>query len=117
MKIAILKSGLSRTGGLEKYTWRLARALQQKNHAVTLVSTDSPPESELSIVAQPLKSILSFRKVQEYDAYCNQVLDTLQPDVIFGMDRNRFQTHLRAGNGVTPPTCSTVRFPTLYLSG
>lgn len=100
MKVAILKSGLSRTGGLEKYTWRLARALQQKNHAVTLISTEAPAPSDVPIVAEPLRSLLSFRKVQEFDRYCQKTLGTLKPDVIFGMDRNRFQTHLRAGNGV-----------------
>ena len=100
MKIAILKSGLARTGGLEKYTLRLAHALHKKNHEVTLVSTERPANCDLPILAKPFTAHFSFRKVQEFDRTCAAAIDTLKPDVIFGMDRTRFQTHLRAGNGV-----------------
>lgn len=89
-------------GGAEKYTWRLAQAFRDKGSSVTILTTGEPfkSSSDVSIITHPLSSKLSFRRVNEYDAFCTRTLKELKADVIFGLDRNRFQTHLRASNGV-----------------
>lgn len=103
-KIAILKSRVSRLGGAEKYAWRLAQAFRERQCQVTVLTTETPASfSEdplLKVVSHALKSKMSFRKVQEYDRFCLQELAREKIDIAFGLDRNSFQTHLRASNGV-----------------
>lgn len=85
--IAVIKQNAARQGGLEKYTERMVKALESRGCRVSLISC-------------PLKSRMSFSKIAEFDRYCSQYLDTHPHDIIFGMDRTRKQTHIRAGNGV-----------------
>jgi UDP-glucose:(heptosyl)LPS alpha-1,3-glucosyltransferase len=98
-KIALLKSGAGQKGGLEKYTFRLVQAFQEKGCNVTLF-TSGKPDFPCAHATLDRVSKFSFRKVLEFDRFCSEKIQELRPDVIFGMDRNRFQTHLRAGNGV-----------------
>jgi UDP-glucose:(heptosyl)LPS alpha-1,3-glucosyltransferase len=92
VKIAILKravADVARSGGLEKYALRVTEAFQTRGADVTLLS-----DNTLSL------SRFSFRKIEQFDKYCREYLAHTPHEVVFGMDRNRFQTHLRAGNGV-----------------
>lgn len=89
MKVAILKRDVARGGGLEKYALRVTEAFQNRGANVTLLSDDSL-----------FLSRFSFRKIEQFDKYCTEYLALHPHEVVFGMDRNRFQTHLRAGNGV-----------------
>ncbi len=103
--VTILKSGacVAQSGGLEKYALRLATAFLDKGCAVTLLTSgaiDVKPPRGARIQSLPINSKFSFRKVQQYDHLCAEALSKTQTDIVFGMDRNRFQTHLRAGNGV-----------------
>ncbi len=98
-KIALLKSGAGRAGGLEKYTLKLAQAFREKGCDITLLTTGKAP-AEFQALSLESTSKLSFLKLQQFDQFCKKTIDRLQPDLIFGMDRNRMQTHLRAGNGV-----------------
>jgi UDP-glucose:(heptosyl)LPS alpha-1,3-glucosyltransferase len=41
-----------------------------------------------------------FLRLERYDRFTKEWIEKNQPDLIFGMERNRIQTHLRAGNGV-----------------
>lgn len=82
--VALTIRRLDKLGGLEKYTLRLSDAFQKAGCQVTLL-TGGTPQLEIpeGIELQSLKW-----------------LEKNQPDIVFGMDRTRKQTHLRAGNGV-----------------
>jgi len=97
--IVLLKSHLSRQGGAEKYTWRLASALQARHYEVTiLTSGPTLPAENLNIISCPDASC-SFRFVKQFDRFCENYLKNHPIPIIFGLDRNRHQTHLRASNG------------------
>lgn len=87
-KIAVLKREAQRRGGVEKHLKRIITALEERNCAVTLVT---PPQ---------LRSFTRTGKLEEFDQYCQQFLQENPHDTVLGMDRSRFQTHLRAGSGV-----------------
>jgi UDP-glucose:(heptosyl)LPS alpha-1,3-glucosyltransferase len=60
----------------------------------------SPSDPGLQIVSYIPKARLSFGKVKEFDRFCSDYLSSRQDAIVLGLDRNRFQTHLRASNGV-----------------
>src|SRR5690348_12205797 len=99
-----LKRDLSAKGGLEKYTSRLLSAFKENRFSITLLT--STPENmlkkdpEIQVISYPLPYKMSFRKVKKFDTFCLDYLRDHSSHCIFGMDRNSFQTHLRAGNGV-----------------
>lgn len=103
-RVTLLKSGAchAKSGGLEKYTLRLAQAFLDKGCDVTLLTSGeiSALPSNFNAVSLPVTSKLSFRKVQQFDRLSSQALSKTNANLVFGLDRNRFQTHLRAGNGV-----------------
>ncbi|MGE5196076.1 MAG: glycosyltransferase, partial [Anaerolineae bacterium] len=72
--------------------------------SVTILTTDSLVDSfkekNLSIKSQEKVPLSSFRKLRSYDRFCENFLAANPSDIVLGLDRNRFQTHLRAGNGV-----------------
>jgi UDP-glucose:(heptosyl)LPS alpha-1,3-glucosyltransferase len=100
--IYLLKSAICAGGGLEKVTMRLAKAFCDKGCDVTLLTSGALPEKPgpFKLLCAPSKARLSFRKVEEFDRFCAQQIAKQSQSIVFGMDRNRFQTHLRAGNGV-----------------
>ncbi len=102
--LVLFKSNLRAFGGAEKYALRMARAFQAKGHCVTILTTGQIDHPEtlapIRVVSLPLKSRLSFRRVQEYDRFCLDFVAKEHPEILFGLDRNSFQTHLRASNGV-----------------
>ncbi|HSW87282.1 MAG TPA: glycosyltransferase [Rhabdochlamydiaceae bacterium] len=102
--VVLLKSQLFRLGGAEKYAYRIAQAFRSKNCRVTIL-TDGPikqPSCDplLQIISNDKLPLMSFLRVEAYDAFCRKNLQEINGDLIFGLDRNRFQTHIRASNGV-----------------
>ena len=102
--VALLKSKAQNSGGLEKYASRIADAFVKKGAKVSILTTGedlySPFSDQISLV--PLKTIHwpQFMRLEQFDQGVAGWVQKNTPDLIFGMDRNRFQTHFRAGNGV-----------------
>ncbi|PIS01115.1 MAG: hypothetical protein COT84_03855 [Chlamydiae bacterium CG10_big_fil_rev_8_21_14_0_10_35_9] len=102
-KVVLLKSNINRKGGLEKNAWKIAEALYRKGHPVTILTTNPTPiyHAHFSIKSYPQNKLLpSFYKIQAFDNFCKNQIANDSSQIIFGMDRNRYQTHIRAGNGV-----------------
>lgn len=105
MTITLLKNGLcGKTGGLEKYTWQIAKALCERGEEVSLLTSGvvNPAFSYegLQIISLPVRYPTSFLHLYQFDLACSRYLAQHPTPAILGLDRNRFQTHLRAGNGV-----------------
>lgn len=102
--ITLIKSGLSRQGGLEKYTWQLAYDFCLQGAPVTLLTTGNPtpPFSHplLTLISFPIHRCFSFLNVAAFDQACADFLLKHPTPIVFSLDRSRFQTHIRAGNGV-----------------
>jgi len=103
-QITLIKAELFKQGGLEKYTWQIARDFCSLGIPVTiLTSGDVQPifnDPLLNIVSLPISHHLSFLKVIYFDKACTEYLEKHPTPIIFSLDRNRLQTHIRAGNGV-----------------
>ncbi|MGE0634675.1 MAG: hypothetical protein AB7O96_19840 [Pseudobdellovibrionaceae bacterium] len=102
--VTILKSQLDRKGGLEKYTWEIAKTFCQSGSNVTLLTSGdvkAPFASDrLNIVSFPIDSLFSYFNVQRFDQSCQRFLKDHPTPIVFGLDRNSEQSHIRAGNGV-----------------
>lgn len=103
--IVFLKSLLGSNGGLEKYTLRLAKAFSEKGLKVAILTTTSkkkelPIEPSIDIITLFEEGPLSFLNVKKFDYEVNKWLKNNPVKIVFGLDRNSFQTHYRAGNGV-----------------
>src|SRR5574341_767426 len=101
--IILLKSLLFHQGGLEKYARRLALAFKDRGCKVTILTTNNPEgkslDPSIEIVSHKTKNKMSFLKVREFDQFCSRYLHLHSADIVLGLDRNQFQTHIRAGNG------------------
>ncbi len=103
MKIALLKSHFASFGGLEKYTIRLAEQFVLRGCDVTLLTTASekvPAIGGVKTITLGDRSKLSFLQLLNFDRASQKWLQQNPMDSIFGMERNRFQTHYRPGSGV-----------------
>lgn len=102
--VTLIKAELFRQGGLEKYTWQIARDFCALGIPVTLLTsgTVQPVFSDplLKIVSLPVSHSFSFMKIISFDKACDAYLKHHPTPIVFSLDRNRFQTHIRAGNGV-----------------
>ncbi len=102
--VTILKSRLDSKGGLEKYAWEIAEAFCKSGSAVTLLTTGdvkAPFISErLEIISFPINTPFSYLNVQRFDQMCRSFLKDRPTPIVFGLDRNSEQSHIRAGNGV-----------------
>lgn len=100
-KIAILIKKFHSIGGVEKYARYLADAFFKKGVEVTVLTTGTSLKPyPFQIVSFDLSSKFSFLQLQEFDKHCLAWLQKHPMDLVFGMDRNSFQTHYQAGNGV-----------------
>lgn len=99
--ITILKTHFSKQGGAEKYARLLAHAFHERGHPVTVLTTE-PVEGDFpfQVVSFHHKSKTSVNKLWDFDFFCQQYLKQHPTDIVFGLDRNRHQTHIRASNGV-----------------
>lgn len=102
--VVILKSRLGKFGGLEKHTFRLADGFVQKGCKVTILTTSPCSHNDalpaMEVVPFTTAPWPGFLRMEQFDRKCLQYVEKHLPDVVLGMDRNRFQTHIRAGNGV-----------------
>lgn len=101
--IVILKSRLFFKGGLEKYTLKLATHFASLGHEVVILTT-SPivPSSSypFQIISLGKSSKFSLYHLWHFDRLCQKWLKKHKADIVFGMERNRHQSHYRAGSGV-----------------
>ncbi|MBS0624364.1 MAG: glycosyltransferase family 4 protein [Verrucomicrobia bacterium] len=102
MKITLLKSHMTASGGLEKVTSGLVQAFNRKGLAVTLLTTEgrSTESALLRVINLGYRSKFSLKHHQYFDAACQIWLQQNPQDIVFGLERNSFQTHYRAGSGV-----------------
>lgn len=101
--ITLLKSSMQGRGGLEKHTRRLAQAFVEAGHHTTLLTGPLPSDfhvNGMEVISLGRSSPFSFQQIQQFDKCCQEWLKSHRSDVVFGLDRNSFQTHYRAGNGV-----------------
>lgn len=102
--VVLLKSSLGSQGGLEKVCFRLAKGLIARGHPVTILTSTSPkkplPAIEgVTIIPLLSMSPFSFINALFFDAHVKKWLQKHPHEIVFGFDRNSFQTHIRAGNG------------------
>jgi UDP-glucose:(heptosyl)LPS alpha-1,3-glucosyltransferase len=104
IKVNLITRHFKSIGGLEKYAYRIAEGFTRKGAHVNIITSDFITKSEFHPLIHfhtlPLKKWLNFRKMDEFDRLCKKFHGTHPANIIFGMDRTRYQTHIRAGNGV-----------------
>jgi UDP-glucose:(heptosyl)LPS alpha-1,3-glucosyltransferase len=104
LKVSLVSRHFGNLGGLEKYGWRIAQAFTKRGAHVNIVTSDMIKKSEFHPLIRfhslPVKKWLNFRKMEEFDRACTKWHEEGKFDIVFGMDRTRHQTHIRAGNGV-----------------
>ena len=101
MNICLLKGSLKKKGGLEKQAHRIALAFAERGARVTFLTMEpSTLEGPFSVEPLSVPRFPSFWKLEQYDRAVQKWLKQHPMDLVFGMERNRIQTHLRAGNGV-----------------
>lgn len=99
--IVLLKSRSNNHGGLEKYASRIANAFLEKGAKVSILTTgEALPQLEIPVFATKTIPWPAFLRMEQFDFFVRKWLKKNPADLIFGMDRNRYQTHIRAGNGV-----------------
>ena len=102
MRIALLKMRSKSQGGLEKYASRIASGFAKKGADLTFLTTQPPAHHSPGIeyCAFPICRWPGFLRLEQFDRCVSRWLKTNPVDIVFGMERNRIQTHIRAGNGV-----------------
>ncbi len=103
--ICILKHRLNKSGGLEKSTYAIAHGFAKKGCRVVILTSDNPDPfllklPQISFEKIELKKRLGFLRIKEFDQKAQKFLSSSSFDLVFGMDRNTSQTHLRLGNGI-----------------
>ncbi len=102
-QIVLLKGQIASQGGLEKYTLHIARAFVAHGCDVTLLTTGEIPSlfrETCQVISLIPRSRLSVLHLYRFDRACQQWLKQNPREIVFGLDRNSFQTHYRAGDGV-----------------
>ncbi len=99
--VVLLKSRSNSHGGLEKYASRIAKAFLSKKAKVSILTTgETLKNSEIPIFSTQTIPWPGFLRLEQFDRFTRKWLKKNPADLVFGMDRNRDQTHIRAGNGV-----------------
>lgn len=99
--VVLLKSRSNNQGGLEKYASRIAKAFKERGSRVTILTTgEGLPNGEIPLFATKTIPWPAFLRMEQFDTFVKNWLKKNRADLVFGMDRNRNQTHIRAGNGV-----------------
>ncbi|MCI5052899.1 MAG: glycosyltransferase family 4 protein [Simkaniaceae bacterium] len=86
---------------MEKYADRLSKAFLERGYKVHFF-TETPMKNTGPITYHVAKSsgIFGYQKIRSFDKSCSAFLKNNDFDIVFGLDRNSTQTHIRAGNGV-----------------
>ncbi len=103
MKVVLLKSRARNSGGLEKTASRIVDAFVARGAEVSILTTQGSaptPGNGREVHAMQTSRLPSFLRIGQFDRYVQKWLRENQADIVLGMDRNRHQTHIRAGNGV-----------------
>lgn len=104
LKVTLLSRHLAARGGLEKWSHRLAEGFTKRGADVTILTSDPLQEDSshphIHIHSLPLSKKLNFRKMNQFDLLTKRWTEEHPASIVFGMDRTRNQTHIRAGNGV-----------------
>lgn len=99
--VVLLKSRSGSHGGLEKYAARIANAFVEKGARVSVLTTGAIQQtSDISFYSIKPLPWPGFVRMEQFDRFVRHWLKKNKADIVFGMDRNRYQTHIRAGNGV-----------------
>ncbi len=87
---------------IEKYASRIASAFAQKGADVSLLTTGIANSYGPGVdsCTFPICRWPGFFRLEQYDRCVRRWLKKNPVDLIFGMERSRIQTHIRAGNGV-----------------
>jgi Glycosyltransferase len=101
-RVTLLKSGLDRSGGLEKYTFKLAQAFRDVGADVHILTTGTPSQLVDGVTVHSLcpRRKISLWHLIEFETRVQQFLSKNPSKIVFGLDRNLSQTHYRAGNGL-----------------
>jgi UDP-glucose:(heptosyl)LPS alpha-1,3-glucosyltransferase len=99
-RVVLLKSGSGQQGGLEKYAFRIGQAFLERGAQVTILTTGKKVESTIPISSVRTAAWPAFVRMEQFDRYVRGWLKQHPTDLVFGMDRSRIQTHMRAGNGI-----------------
>lgn len=99
-RVILLKSRLQGRGGLEKHAGKIIEAFLARGVHVDLLTGTPVIRAGVTVHTTPLISWPAFIRLEQFDAFCQNFLQYNKADIVFGMDRNRDQTHIRAGNGV-----------------
>ncbi len=100
-RVVLLKSRAKNHGGLEKYASRIAGAFLEEGDRVSILTTGKgDPQLEVPVFGTKTVPWPAFIRMDQFDWFVADWLKKNGADLVFGMDRNRFQTHFRAGNGV-----------------
>lgn len=99
--VVVIKSRVAFRGGLERYAILIAQAFAQRGAKVTLLTTGE-------IIDIPNVEVVSLGKHPSFNIYATYFFDKEvqkwlklhPPTLTFGLDRNIYQTHYRAGNGL-----------------
>ena len=104
IKLSLIVRHFGLLGGLEKQSLRIALAFAKKGLEVHILTANAIQKTSINPLIRihplPTKKWLNFRKIKAFDTLCSHWHRHKDIDVVFGMDRVSFQTHLRAGNGV-----------------
>ena len=95
--VVLLKSRSGNHGGLEKYASRIGKAFVEQGARVSILTTGRAEAPMHSIQTVPWPA---FLRMEQFDWFVRRWIHKHGADLVFGMDRNRHQTHIRAGNGV-----------------
>jgi len=103
MHVAVIKSNYTPYGGSEKYTTRLINAFLDRGADVDVLTTVKGRWTGLDGRVH-VQSLFQFRynnllRLLSFNSSVRRHLEHHRYDIIFGMDRTDFQTHLRAGGG------------------
>lgn len=98
--VCFLSSRFGFIGGLEKYTFFLAKAFVHVGCDVTLLTTEESSLEGATVIQIAKRHKFSLKQHTLFDKSCNRWLEAHPHDIVFGMERNSFQTHYRAGSGV-----------------
>jgi UDP-glucose:(heptosyl)LPS alpha-1,3-glucosyltransferase len=98
--VVLLKSRSGNQGGLEKHASLIAKAFVERGARVSVLTTGEQVVSDIPVFSTPTVPWPAFIRMEQFDRFVKRWLKENRADLVFGMDRNRFQTHIRAGNGV-----------------
>ena len=109
--VVLLKSQVAQQGGLEKHASRIAHGFLDQGCAVSILTTgDQKVSPDISVHSVKTCRWPAFWRMEQFDCFVRDYLQEHPADLVFGMDRNRYQTHYRAGNGVHAAFLRSRRF-------